>query len=373
MNQGQEVAAAAVPADEEQQQASTKRLKYSEPDLEITCKGRDGSEKTFERYSSVMAWNSKYFDTLLASEMQESITKKVTLEDVSPDTFELAMELIDDMARAGKATVTDFLKVARFDFRNGLNRCITALVEFMELWHGNLLGFEKNRSFPKKGDMENIIATICIAAETDEERLVDTCKRFLNSTLCSQASIFDVDRIRRIQGFLVNHEERCLNRFFRRYYSLSYERPDISDPEFPRRLAGKLQSCDFLYCLRYQSFGICLRVESKGRQNLMEEKNFTLEYFNNRFEILDHDTYEGSYFRNIRLSQIDESYDEEIDCERFDWCVSFEYVGTTILLALPQSRHIPNPTGRIRGWEQVKGFMSPFQFKITSLETRLDE
>ena len=387
MDQGQEVvgapaqepqeAPAVPPADEEQQQASTnKRLKYSKPDLQITCKGIDGSEKTFERYGAVMAWNSKYFDALLASEMQESITKKVTLEDVSPETFEIAMELLDDMSRASEATVTDFVKVAsfynRFDFQNGLNRCIGALVEFMKLWRG------KGEN-PKKGDMENIIATICIAAETESEGLVQISSEFLSRNFISHSPLFDVDRIRRIHGFIMNNREECLNSFFRQHFSRNYERPDVSDSEFPSRLAGKLQSLEFFDCLKIESFRIGLRVEVRGTQKLVEDNNFTLRNFRIRydpcFETYNESlrVYEGSGFANIRLFQIDETYDEEMECERFDWCVSFEWRGTSILLALPQSRNTPNPTGRIIGWEQVKGSMSGYQFKVTSLEPRLDE
>ena len=366
MNQGQEVAAAAVPADEEQQQASTKRLKYSEPDLEITCKGRDGSEKTFERYSSVMAWNSKYFDTLLASEMQESITKQVTLEDVSPETFELAMELIDDMACASKASVTDFVKVAsfynRFDFQNGLKRCIKALVEFMELWHKNLNEEPPFKSLPpKKGEMENILATICIAAETEAQELVQICIQFLSRKFFTHPSLFDADRLRRIQGFLVNHEI-CLESFFIRYYDRpGYGRPDANDPEFPNRLAGKLQSTEFSRCLESMYFHLCLKVAGK------KKKTFTLQRnADGFFGVEDDSVHEGSRFRDVRLFQIDGTYKDEMECERFDWCVSFEFRGTTILLALPQSRNTPNPAGE--GWKKVKASVNGNRFKITSLE-----
>ena len=388
MNQGQEVAAgvqepqeapAAVPPADDEEPQVVKRLKYSEPDLQITCKGKDGSEKTFHRYGAVMAWNSKYFDTLLASEMQESITKKVTLEDVSPETFELAMELIDDMGRASKATVTDFVEVAsfynRFDFENGLKRCISALVEFMKLRTAKLhnLTYVLSKRLPKKEEMENILATICIAADTEEAELVQICIEFLRDKLMSHSVLFDVDRIRRIQGFFVNNEE-CLDRFFRRFYSANYERPDISDPDFPSRLAGKLQSLTFVQRMTGQSFCIRLAARRKAYPNaFVEGKNFTLDNslgIDNGidFQTRDVTVYEGSRFRNVRLSQIDETYDDEMECERFDWCVSFEFRGITNHLALPQSRNIPNPLGRIERWIHVKGPLSRrYDFSVTSL------
>ena len=310
-----------------------------------------------------MAWNSNYFDTLLASGMEESITKQVTLEDVSPETFELAMELIDDMGRASKATVADFIQVAsfynRFDFQNGLDRCISALVEFMELWHANL----SDACRPKKADMENILATICFAAETEAEDLNQICLRFLWRAVGGHGNLFDVDRWRQIQVFLVNHKT-----------DLNWG--DVNDPEFPSLLAGRQQKSEFYRCLMRVSFTIGLKVETNGSS---EEKSFKIfwQLAPRRGSFFGSSTrssvYEGSNFRNVRLFQIDQtyeeemSYEEEMECERFDWCVSFEWRGNFILLALPQSRNTPNPAGSVNGWEQVKGVRG-IECKITSFD-----
>ena len=335
----------------------------------------------------MMAWHSNYFDTLLASGMEEPITKQVTLEDVSPETFELAMELIDDMGRASKATVADFLKVAsfynRFDFQNGLDRCISALVEFMESMDEKRRIDKKGRFIPTKGEMENMLATICVAAETEADRLVEICSTILSRVISFVASeyVWNVDRIRRIQGFLVNHKE-CMTDFFVQHPA--YERLDFSDPEFPNRLAGKVQSREFSRCLHPVRFRMGLQVKRVKRKACNPStKNVVVE--SERFgtcwvnpvarESCICEFSDDPNIKNICLFQIDETYEEDMECERFDWCVSFQWRGTSILLALPQSRNTPNPIRnyalpdcRASEWKHVKGFVSGVRFKLTSLE-----
>jgi hypothetical protein len=76
---------------------------------------------TIDCHSMIMAGHSLYFDNLLSGSMKESISKEVTLDDVAPETFELAMSYLEDPSRATVVGAAEIMEVApfydRFQFR----------------------------------------------------------------------------------------------------------------------------------------------------------------------------------------------------------------------------------------------------------------
>jgi hypothetical protein len=99
---------------EEEPSYRSKQLRLSSPDLTIVCSKDDEEKKPFDCHSLIMAGHSKYFDSLLSSEMQESITKEVTLENVSPAVFEQGMRYLENPSQAMTVSVEEILQVAPF-------------------------------------------------------------------------------------------------------------------------------------------------------------------------------------------------------------------------------------------------------------------
>ena len=99
--------------------AYRKKLRTMDPDLTIICRHGDGDnvkEKSFQCHSAFLTMYSSYFDALLSSKMSESVTKQVTLEDVDPDIFDMALTL-HEVPNQDKIKLKDLLKVAKFYYR----------------------------------------------------------------------------------------------------------------------------------------------------------------------------------------------------------------------------------------------------------------
>lgn len=120
-----------------------KRLKSSEPDLEISCRyenknsGASFEEKTFHTHSVLMALYSNYFDGLLSSEMREAGTKQVTLQDMPPRMFELSMNALEQSFDLHSLPLKDHVGMAevynRLDIAEGLKVLVQPfLLDFMK-------------------------------------------------------------------------------------------------------------------------------------------------------------------------------------------------------------------------------------------------
>ena len=222
-----------------------KRLKSSEPDFEVTCKADGEEEKTFQCHSFSLAFQSKYFDSLLVSNMSEAESKKVTLEDVSPEVFELALEIVQDPVKTLAATPEEILKVVRFydrfDFTSGLKVAETVLGKFIDGWIER-----QGQRNPKPTEMRMIIQVIKLSEESQGmEALVQKSKDFIKKSLAYDSSghvagIFTEDNVTAIQGFLASNED-CLEDFFRRFSRGTDAFPPLSTVDFPKILAGQIR------------------------------------------------------------------------------------------------------------------------------------
>ena len=224
---------------------SGKRLKSSEPDFQVTCKC-DDKEKTFDCHSFALARNSKYFDSLIVSNMSESTNKSVTLEDVSPDVFELALEIVEDPSKARKVTAPEILKVVefynRFEFTSGLKVAEDALTIFLEKWIKN----RKKRN-PTPEQMGMIIKTMLFAEEANLQKLIQISIEFVKEKLHfnqrnTEWSVFTQVNLERMQSFLVKHPE-CLEKYFseHNWSALAGHRPSVDAPYFPPLVAEHFQ------------------------------------------------------------------------------------------------------------------------------------
>jgi hypothetical protein len=198
----------------------SKRLKSAEPDLAIICRFQ-GNEETIHCHSVIMASHSNYFDTLLSSGMQESVTKSVTLEDVDPAEFRLALDIAEDPHRALTASAEEIMSVAplynRFEFGKALKLSQTILGKYLSGW---TLQVDER---PSKSELNLIADIILFSQVANIDELINLSIAFINSKLSKQdmtgMGLFQESFIERIKPFLSEHTDACISEFYSKNYS----------------------------------------------------------------------------------------------------------------------------------------------------------
>ena len=358
-----------------------KKLKSAEPDLKITCKGGGGGDrvamsKTFECYSMTMAKLSNVFDTMLASGMQEAQTKHIILEDVDPETFDLAMTIVEDRDRWSKATVQEIMTVAPFynqyEITEGLDHASAVLCNFLSGWRNKLfLHDEKNLKTPTKSEMDVIIQVILVGDRAAIQKVVDKSVDLLvwlfNSESLHGQGLFSLESIKELQQFIASNPQSIIH-FNDRYYSLpggqlSKRAPKPSDPDFCERLYSKFLSLNILCILEKMGLKFDLEIEFMDWRSFpysSKKEKVTLEMERAEFEgkrFVETADRENARITNIKLFHVDESYvaGPEFDCDRFDWTIEFSFDGDDHRFVCPWSRSdwFPPPAGK--RWVHTKG------------------
>ena len=245
-----------------------KKLRLADPDLEITV--RDGHrEKTFHHYSIMMASFYGFFDSLLSSGMKESLSKKVNLEDVDPEVFELATSLLDNQLRLKDATIYDFLKVAsfyhRYDSKPGLDLVEEYLGDFLDSWTKN-----EERQNPTPQEMRFIVATILFSEEAQIEHLLEKSKHFVTYLLAENKLFAETSipesYIKDMKPFLVAHPE-SLQAFLQKYCQTGMV-PEYSSKDFATWLHSKfvaVRNCLFWSQLPFFCWEVHVQWQDHGQ------------------------------------------------------------------------------------------------------------
>ena len=201
-------------AEESGGRSASKRLKSSEPDLSIVCRF-DGKEETIQIHSVIMANHSNYFDTLLASGMQESETKTVTLDDVDPKSFRSAIEILEDPQNILTVSAEEMLKAApiynRFEFSKGLKLAETVLGTFLEDWT------KQNDKTPVPEELKLIGDSILLSHEAKLDTLTQQSISFIKTKLDRKNiqgyGIFQQSFFEKFSPFLLENKEACFSEF----------------------------------------------------------------------------------------------------------------------------------------------------------------
>ena len=197
-------------AEESGGRSASKRLKSSEPDLSIVCRF-DGKEETIQIHSVIMANHSNYFDTLLASGMQESETKTVTLDDVDPKSFRSAIEILEDPHNILTVSAEEMLKAApiynRFEFSKGLKLAETVLGTFLDDWT------KQNDKTPEPSALKLIGDSILFSHEANLETLIQKSICFIKAKLDRKNiqgyGIFQLSFFEKLSPFLLEHKVKA--------------------------------------------------------------------------------------------------------------------------------------------------------------------
>ena len=199
--------------------SASKRLKSAEPDFSILCRF-DGKEETIQVHSVIMANNSNYFDTLLASGMEETESKTVTLDDVDPDHFRSAIGILEDPESILTVSPEDMMKVApiynRFEFKKGLILAEKILGKFLD-------DFTDGEGMaPVPPELKLIGDVILFSDEANLESLIEKSilfiKEKLDKTKPKCLRLFEKSFIQKIGTFLLGNKEACLSEFLATSY-----------------------------------------------------------------------------------------------------------------------------------------------------------
>ena len=340
----------------------SKRLRLADPDLKVTCqfgKGRGAKEKTFECHGLIMAGHSQYFDNLMSSEMEESFSKHVTLEDVDPDVFEKGMELLENTVQIAAAGPKEILHVAsfynRFQFQQGLKLAESVLGKFLDL---------SADTVPSPGDMNLIVDSICFAEESgiaslNEKALEFLRVRFSESTF-QGIGLFRVKHMEKMQPFLIAHSGELFAKILRIVEDcpeIIMRRQDFSHSSFPRLLVEKFQRTLNLDIFRSQDVQVKVSWTLEYSQKENKRRELTLDLIDN-----------CSYFefRSNEDSDSDSDDDESDfalleqhlgeDCDTYqngDWILCIrDCEGYSFTFVFPFSKHslLPPTTD---GWVQL--------------------
>jgi hypothetical protein len=313
----------------------TKRIKSSEPDLSIIFRNDDGKEVTQEYHSVPMALHSNYFDTLLSSGMREMESKSVTLDDVDPQLFELAVEILEDPLKSASVTAEEILKVTpfynRFEFTKGLKLAESVLIRFIDGWKE-----EEKTKTPSLLEMEMILSTIMISMEANLLALIEKSQKFLEFTFLNVGSscfdIFDEDCLVKIKPFLVEYSEECLGSVYRSK-GMNLEK-GVSYHEFPQNLYWFMKSFkDYSAFLEMK-----LKAEVKIQISGLVGGSFPIFLAGDFFEKLQGQSSDGREVtaRVTRLFTSCEQYSGE--CHVGDWMVNLRVGGVRFHYLWPCSR-----------------------------------
>ena len=233
-----------------------------DPDLTITCRCRDGDsvkEKSIQCHSAFFAMNSSYFDALLSSEMEEAASKHVTLEDVDPESFHLAMTLLEKFDHSS-TELEDLLKVAsiynRFQFVKG-TKCVQSRIDVY------LQTFSLDELFVLPSDLDTIIDCALVADEASMQGETITKTEVILSVQLEQDLLdgrkyFTLNQLRRLQPFLVARPH-LVRDVLNEIRMTRFQRPDTSSTDFPEFLHSvAIESAN---CRMIRNAGLKTRID----------------------------------------------------------------------------------------------------------------
>ena len=227
-------------------------LRSNEPDLEITVRNGDAATKVFHHYSVTMASFYGFFDSLLASGMQEAQTMKVTLEDVDPDVFELATAILANPKRARNTSAREAIQVAPFYHKYDSELGLELVEEIICLWFDDItpddIAFQ-----PTLSELETVLDALVFAKDAAVPSLISKGKDFVRKRILSIDSLMNVKmeeyQIKKLLSFIVENME-CYQDLHNTFFN-GQELPDFRQEDDCDWFMSALQSICKLFAIRY--------------------------------------------------------------------------------------------------------------------------
>lgn len=185
---------------EEEGGPAAKKLRSCDNDLKIivgTASADEANSNTsnncpreFWYVSNVMAYHSNFFDTMLSSQMQESISREIKLPDVDPDHWELLMKYLSPK-QGRKLTLEDAVTIAplydKYEFRQGRELCDEFLADhFLQ---------EREKVAEQGGRSPKELCLLIEACETIEafnfsKQASKECYKFFDQIISDKSSLY---------------------------------------------------------------------------------------------------------------------------------------------------------------------------------------
>lgn len=386
--------------------AAATRRRVAAPDLEITVKAPGSSSdiaagvnpkdtKTFTYNSTVMAFFFGYFDGLLSSGMSESETKQVTLEDMDPDTFEMAVEFLVDPSKVSTAaTPSTAMKVVpiydRLDSEQGLNFVETVILKKFDSSYSDWCSYHP-------ADIRAVLKAITKSKDYKFDNLAAKGVQFVTDLFShvgkTQSTLLSPDHLLMMQPYLIEHPG-IVRGFHDAFCKIpegrdNYDNDDIrkieaSDPSFPYWLPSKLRAMkkvetyrehiqdDVVLSLKFHHYPSMSDVAILKRSSLTSSTSFFAvsyqpdeevhigEQSYNRFEV------GPAAVVNLRKGSVGEDYEYD------DWAVVLSNIYSAHDRNFHQERlefvyphsgsHASPPVGF--GWRSLQTLPNGFDFKV---------
>ena len=311
----------------------------------------DDNLPTFKYKASILRYYFTFFDSLMKSGMKEAQTKRVTLKDVDPTTFRLAVEYLLDPCTYSEWTPTNMMQVAplyhQYGSMVGLELVQTVLIHHMESWD-----FCSGRQ-----EMQAVVVAISKIQDFGLDELDAKAPEFLRQTILyagkARMKVYTEDQLRLLQPYLMEHRD-VLNDFSVKYCRGTFLRSvDCSQPSFPEWFCTKLQMMATFDIIRAWKPKMTLHLQGQdiaGEESLsipLEVTNYT--YLEGRDPL--HTKVIVGPFGALNLSN--ETVDKQYNL--LDWVIVLKTKSGTMEFIFPGSGcHSLPPPGQ--GWQPSNSY-----------------
>lgn len=191
--------------------------------------GGVSAQKEYDVYGQVLAKHSKFVDTSLSVEMQEREKRELVFHGCAPETFELAIKVVENPHIARRMTAEDALKVVRFydkyEFSGGLLLCDDILEEFLaKNYQGKL-----DQSPRDEDTFDHLVMASAAANDCNLKGATEKSIQFVRDVLSQRDNRkFRVDHVRQLHAHLIRHEATRLAAY------MDVTKEEIESPLFPK-------------------------------------------------------------------------------------------------------------------------------------------
>ena len=286
---------------------TARKFILAELDLEVVVKNADGVLVLTKKYNSAnLSYYFGYFHAMMSSGMKEAKSKKVTLQDIDPNDFEVAVAFLIDPCSFTSLTPTSVMKVLhiydRLDSSIGVSLVDSVVSHFLDCWDWSI----------HKREVRAVLKAI--ASEICLPKVLDRASNFLEHAIIfavdNRDRIWSVDDLRTVQPFLEGHQE-CLESFKKKYCSNVRSFPAI-DWSFPIWLEARIHALGYFDAIN--ELGITANVD-------ISKKRFILSRFNHQGCFISTDGVKRVMLAPACVYGFKES-DLPNDCGILDWTIA---------------------------------------------------
>ena len=231
----------------EQQQGCSKKLRCMETDLCVLV-GED--KKEYHHHAAILAAQSTYIDTMLATPMKEREERVICFPDIDSATWESMMNFLNHPAAILQMTPDDAMAVAvaydTYDFAAGRACCNVVLARMFD-------ESDVNCSIKPHHDLDSLMAAYLVADAAHLDQTLDKATPYFAARLQSSGQygrlMFTHDQITKLAPLMI------------KYNLVSFDSGDWTEeqvllPTFPKIFVDLANNCALRQELEYAVTGL---------------------------------------------------------------------------------------------------------------------